>query len=165
MARLVSCCSLPTTIPLLTIGLDGSDGDTGDLPPADGSAPSASDLRAGGGKYVPPSMRAGAKGAGESMHQKNRDDLPTLRVTNLSEDATEDDMWTLFERFGKISRVYVGKDQETGLCKGFAFVSFESRQDAQKAVDKVHNLPYDHLILGCQFSGEFCILLLTQPEC
>ena len=49
-------------------------------------------------------------------------------------------------------RIYVGKDQETGLCKGFGFVSFESRADAETAMKKVHGLPYDHLILQVQWS-------------
>jgi translation initiation factor 3 subunit G len=119
-----------------------------------GMSPSA--IRASGGKYVPPSMRDGAKGAGESMNFKggNRDDLPTLRVTNLSEDAQDDDIYALFERFGKINRVYLGRDQETGNCKGFAFVSFERRDDAEKAMAKIHGLPYDHLILTCAWSSE-----------
>ncbi|KAG0145384.1 hypothetical protein CROQUDRAFT_575556 [Cronartium quercuum f. sp. fusiforme G11] len=108
------------------------------------------------GKYVPPSQRldANKRGAGDSMQQKsnNRDDLPTLRVTNLSEDVQESDLWDLFARFGRISRIYVGKDQETGLCKGFAFVSFEDRNEAEKAMKKINGLPYDHLILGCMWS-------------
>lgn len=49
-------------------------------------------------------------------------------------------------------RIYVGKDQETGLCKGFGFVSFEDRSDAEAALKKVHGLPYDHLILQVQWS-------------
>ena len=93
------------------------------------------------------------------MHKGgNRDDLPTLRVTNLSEDANDNDLWELFERFGRINRIYVGKDQETGLCKGFAFVSFESKQEAEKAMAKINGLPYDHLILACAWSGAFLFL-------
>ncbi|GAA5953668.1 hypothetical protein JCM21900_001698 [Sporobolomyces salmonicolor] len=126
---------------------EGEEAPPSDVPASDD--PSA--VRAAGGKYVPPSMRAGAKGVGESMN-RGRDDYPTLRVTNLSEDARDDDLWELFGRFGKINRIYVGKDQETGLCKGFGFVSFESRSDAEAAMKKVHGLPYDHLILQVQWS-------------
>lgn len=87
------------------------------------------------------------------MGKPNRDEMPTLRVTNLSEDVQEGDLWELFNRFGRIHRIYVGKDQETGLCKGFAFVSFEDRREAEKAMQKINGLPYDHLILGwCAFS-------------
>lgn len=69
-----------------------------------GDNPTPSEMRAAGGKYVPPSQRAGAKAGGESMNNKNRDDLPTLRVTNLSEDCTDNDLWELFQRFGRINR-------------------------------------------------------------
>ncbi|GAA5887292.1 hypothetical protein JCM3774_000489 [Rhodotorula dairenensis] len=129
----------------------------GDGGPAEGGA-GAAGSGATGSRYVPPSMRAGAKpGMGESMKggPGSRDEFPTLRVTNLSEDASDQDMWELFGRFanrGRINRIYVGKDQETGLCKGFGFVSFEDRSDAEAAMKKVHGLPYDHLILQVQWS-------------
>lgn len=86
-------------------------------------------------------MRAGANRAGESMGRPggmNRDDLPTLRVTNVSEDAEEDDLRELFAKFGRVVRVYVGKDRETGIGKGYAFVSFEDKQSAERAMEKVH---------------------------
>jgi translation initiation factor 3 subunit G len=107
-----------------------------------------------GGKYVVPSMRAGAgRGAGESMRGAgNRDDLPTLRVTNISEDTQENDLRELFGNFGRVVRVYVGRDRETGAGKGFAFVSFEDKAHAQKALDKVNGRGYDNLILSVQWS-------------
>lgn len=108
-----------------------------------------------GGKYVPPSMRAGASGrAGESMSRPggNRDDLPTLRVTNVSEDTTDNDLRDLFGRFGRVARVYIGRDRETGIGKGYAFVSFEDRIVAERAMQKVHGMGYDNLILNCQWS-------------
>lgn len=108
-----------------------------------------------GGKYVPPSMRFGAgRGAGESMGRPggSRDDLPTLRVTNISEDTQENDLRELFGSFGRVARVYVGRDRETGAGKGFAFVSFEERANAQKAMEKVHGKGYDNLILSVQWS-------------
>jgi translation initiation factor 3 subunit G len=45
----------------------------------------AGGLGAGGSSYVPPHLRKGAQGAGERMGGKfERDDLATLRVTNVS---------------------------------------------------------------------------------
>lgn len=98
----------------------------------------------------------------------NRDDLPTLRVTNLSEDATEADLWELFARFGRVNRIYVGKDQDTGLCKGFAFVSFDDKAEAMKAMAKIDRLPYDNQLLSCHFSGTSIVipcLLLALRDC
>lgn len=109
-----------------------------------------------GGKYVPPSLRSGANRTGERMGGPagglSRDDLPTLRVTNLSEDADDDDLRDLFSRFGRVVRVYVGRDRETGICKGYAFVSFESREDADRARQRIDGKGYDNLILSVGWS-------------
>lgn len=90
----------------------------------------------------------------------NRDDLPTLRVTNISEDTQENDLRELFGVFGRVARVYVGRDRETGAGKGFAFVSFEDRAVAQKAIDKVNGRGYDNLILSVQWSRESIVLTI-----
>jgi translation initiation factor 3 subunit G len=92
----------------------------------------------------------------------SRDDLPTLRVTNISEDTQESDLRELFGLFGRVARVYVGRDRETGAGKGFAFVSFEERAVAQKAMEKVNGKGYDNLILSVQWSCEF---FLSPKEC
>jgi len=120
-----------------------------DAPPTDG--PSTSNT---GGKYVPPSMRGGAgatRGPGESM-RGNRDDLPTIRVTNISEDTQEQDLRDLFSYVGRVARVYVGRDRETGAGRGFAFVSFEDKTTAQLAIDRMNGRGYDNLILNVGWS-------------
>ena len=63
--------------------------DDGTTPAADPMAedgePKQGGLGVGGSSYVPPHMRKGAAGAGERMGGKyERDDLATLRVTNVS---------------------------------------------------------------------------------
>ena len=131
---------------------EGADG--GDAAQAEGAGSGLG----GTGKYIPPSLRAGGRGVGETMNGpggRGRDDYPTLRVTNLAEDTQEEDLWGIFSRFqsrGRVHRVYIGIDQVTGLCKGFAFVSFEFKEDAEKAMAKVHGMPFSHLILSCQWS-------------
>lgn len=129
-----------------------------DTPPAgeDGPVePSAAPTQ--GGKYVPPSMRGAGRGPGEAMGRPggNRDDLPTLRVTNISEDTQENDLRELFGAFGRVARVYVGRDRETGAGKGFAFVSFEDQEVANRAMEKMHGRGYDNLILSVQRSRKY----------
>ena len=94
------------------------------------------------------------RGPGESMPRAggSRDDLPTLRVTNISEDTQENDLRELFGSFGRVARVYVGRDRDTGIGKGFAFVSFEDRAVAQRAMEKMNGHGYDSLILNVQWS-------------
>ncbi|WVF66172.1 hypothetical protein IAT40_000912 [Kwoniella sp. CBS 6097] len=102
------------------------------------------------GKYVPPGQRAGG-GQGESMF-RSRDDLPTLRITSLSQDAEEDDVRDLFARFGRIGRVSVVRDRETRVSKGLAFVSFEEKKSAEEAIKVMNGRGYDSLILSVAWS-------------
>jgi len=114
-------------------------------------------LGSGKSSYVPPHMRNGgsaAAGAGDRMGggKYERDDLATLRVTNVSEMAEEQELRDMFERFGRVTRVFLAKDRETGLAKGFAFISFQERTDAAKACEKMDGYGFKHLILRVEFA-------------
>lgn len=56
-------------------------------------------------------------------------------------------MRDLVSRFGPVQRVFVAKNRDTGLCKGFAFVTFYDKQTCQAAIDKLDGFGYDSLIL------------------
>jgi RNA recognition motif-containing protein len=85
-----------------------------------------------------------------------REDMPTIRVTSLSSEADEDDLRALFNRFGHIARVNVVRDRDTGESKGFAFVAFDSKRDAETAAAKMDGHGYDNLILSVQVLGKYC---------
>ena len=114
------------------------------------------DSGAGGGegksKYVPMHLRAGAAGKGESGGRGDIDDSCSLRVTNLSEECTEADLSLLFRRFGHTQRIYLAKDRQTGVSRGFAFVSYTNRHDAQQAINKLNGYGYDNLILHVEWA-------------
>ncbi|ATZ52120.1 putative eukaryotic translation initiation factor 3 subunit g protein [Botrytis fragariae] len=111
-------------------------------------------LGAGKSSYVPPHLRNGGTAGGERMGggKFERDDLATLRVTNVSEMAEEQELRDMFERFGRVTRVFLAKDRETGLAKGFAFISFQERSDAAKACEKMDGYGFKHLILRVEFA-------------
>ncbi len=104
--------------------------------------------------YVPPAMRGGSRAnrGAEAMDARSQFDHATLRVTNISEDTREQDLRDLFARFGNVARIYLAKDRETMLSRGFAFVSFHRREDAQKSMDKLNGYGYDHLILKIEWA-------------
>ncbi|KAI5463402.1 eukaryotic translation initiation factor 3 subunit G-domain-containing protein [Mariannaea sp. PMI_226] len=110
------------------------------------------------GSYVPPALRGGPGGAGPAGDRMGgskfgeRDDLATLRVTNVSEMAEEGELRDMFERFGRVTRVFLAKDRETGMAKGFAFISFADRSDAVKACAKMDGFGFKHLILRVEFA-------------
>ncbi|KAK7697514.1 translation initiation factor eIF3 subunit g [Diaporthe eres] len=120
-------------------------------------APAAGGAGAGKkGSYVPPALRnGGARGEGERMGGGKfgeRDDFATLRVTNVSEMAEEQELRDMFERFGRVTRVFLAKDRETGRAKGFAFISFADRTDAERACGKMDGFGFKHLILKVEFA-------------
>merc|ERR1711920_125089 len=107
------------------------------------------------GAYVPPSLRgADDKGDGKGKGKDQNQDC-SLRVTNLSEDCREGDLQDLFGQFGTLQRVFLAKDMDTYQSKGFAFVTYYTRKDAQEAIDKLHGHGYDNLILSVQFASLF----------
>ncbi|XAR66240.1 hypothetical protein NMG60_11012396 [Bertholletia excelsa] len=119
-----------------------------DKPPTSDSNVAASATK---GAYVPPSMRAGAeRPAGMDMRRRNEEN--SVRVTNLSEDTREPDLHELFRIFRPVSRVYVAIDQKTGMSRGFGFVNFVNKEDAERAIAKLNGYGYDNLILCVEWA-------------
>ncbi|XVF05446.1 hypothetical protein REPUB_Repub05bG0173100 [Reevesia pubescens] len=123
-------------------------------PPTEGFVDKPATAAAGSGKstYVPPGMRAGAERSRTDMRRRN--DENSVRVTNLSEDTREPDLLELFRSFGAVSRVHVAFDQKTGMSRGFGFVNFVNKEDAQKAINKLNGYGYDNLILRVEWATQ-----------
>jgi RNA recognition motif-containing protein len=60
--------------------------------------------------------------------------LSSLQVSELAE---EQELRDLFERFGRVTRVFLARDRETQRAKGFAFISYADRGDAARACEKM----------------------------
>jgi len=103
------------------------------------------------GKYVPPSRREGGNRTGESM-MSGKEEQPTIRISNLSESTKDSDLQDLCKPFGRIVRIYLGKNRQTGSSRGFAYVTFQRREDAAKAIATLDHFGYDHLILKAEWS-------------
>lgn len=104
-------------------------------------------------KYVPPNMREGGNKRGETMvTTRSKDEANTIRVTNLPEEIQDQDLKELFTPFGRVTRIFLAKDKYTGQSKGFAFVSYENKDDAAKAIRAVHGYGYANLILNVEWA-------------
>ena len=56
-------------------------------------------------------------------------------VGNLDFNTTRDEVEALFAQVGTVRDVFLPTDRESGRPRGFAFVEFESDEDAAKAID------------------------------
>jgi len=123
-------------------------------PPSSTSAVGSSAATAGGpARYVPVHLR-GRVGGADAGRTLSRDESATLRVSNLSEDATETDLDRLFRPYGGVQRLFLARDKETGRSKGFAFVSFYTRRDAQAAMKAVDGVGFDSLIISVEWAED-----------
>jgi len=65
-----------------------------------------------------------------------------IYVGNLVWDATQDDLYNLFQEHGKVTRAQVIMDRETGRSRGFGFVEMENDGEADKAVNALNNADF-----------------------
>lgn len=101
------------------------------------------------GRYVPPGLKDTKAGLGML---RGRDDGSAIRISNLSELMVEADLEELVKKFGPHTKMFLARDKMTGLCKGFAYVHFKFRRDAEKAIEALNGHGYDHLILSAEWS-------------
>ena len=65
--------------------------------------------------------------------------MTSIFVAKLDFNATDEQLKSLFEAHGKVNRVTIAKDKETGKPRGFAFVEMFNADEANAAVDALDN--------------------------
>ncbi len=64
--------------------------------------------------------------------------MKNIYVGNLSYDASEDQLRTLFEAYGPVDRVSIVTDRDTGQSRGFAFVEMTDDDAASRAMEALN---------------------------
>ncbi len=59
----------------------------------------------------------------------------SIYVGNLSYDATEEDLTSVFTEYGSVKRVQLPTDRETGRMRGFAFVEMGAESEEAAAIE------------------------------
>ena len=78
-----------------------------------------------------------------------------MYVGNLSYDATDSDLRKLFEAHGTVSDVFIVKDRESGRPRGFAFVSMETPEEMNAAIEGLN---------GEEFAGRALTINEARPR-
>lgn len=65
--------------------------------------------------------------------------MTSIFVAKLDFNTTDEELRSLFERHGKVNRVTIAKDRETGKPRGFAFVEMLNDAEAEAAIEALDN--------------------------
>ncbi|KAJ8037978.1 Serine/arginine-rich splicing factor 2 [Holothuria leucospilota] len=71
------------------------------------------------------------------------DNMVSLKVDNLTYRTKAEDLQKLFSKYGEVGDVYIPKDRRTKESRGFAFVRFYERRDAEDAMDEMDGATFD----------------------
>ncbi|GAA0360972.1 RNA-binding protein [Bowmanella sp. Y26] len=77
-----------------------------------------------------------------------------LYVGNLSYQMTDADLEAAFAAFGAVSSAKIITDRETNRSKGFGFVEFENRAEAEAAIESLN---------GKEVSGRALVVNEARP--
>jgi cold-inducible RNA-binding protein len=69
--------------------------------------------------------------------------MKNIFVGNLSFNATEDAVRSLFQEYGTVERVNIITDRDTGQARGFGFVEMSNNAEADRAIAELHGRQFD----------------------
>jgi len=105
-----------------------------------------------GGDTRKPAAQSSRNGQQQQQHQRSQEQSrpsrkpesvevtsPRLYVGNLSFDATESDLFELFNGVGHVQNAEVVSYRHNQRSKGFAFVQMQTIEEAKRAVDELHD--------------------------
>lgn len=78
-----------------------------------------------------------------------------MYVGNLSFNATEQDLRDLFGSHGEVTEVFIPTDRESGRPRGFAFVTMESTDAMNDAIEALN---------GNEFQGRALVVNEAKPQ-
>lgn len=65
--------------------------------------------------------------------------MTSIFVAKLDFNTTDEQLKSLFEEHGRVNRVTIAKDRETGKPRGFAFVEMPDESEADAAIEALDN--------------------------
>lgn len=62
----------------------------------------------------------------------------SIFIGNLAYEVTQSDLNEVFSEYGKVQRIHLPTDRETGRMRGFAFIELASEAEEQKAINELN---------------------------
>eukprot|EP00834_Sanchytrium_tribonematis_P002231 NODE_64_length_26047_cov_1.706837.p16 type:complete len:122 gc:universal NODE_64_length_26047_cov_1.706837:21755-22120(+) len=75
-----------------------------------------------------------------------------IMMTNVHEEATEDDVLDLVTEYGKVVHIHLNTDRRTGYVKGYCLLEYEKLDEAVNAVIGLKKTKFLGQNLDCDFA-------------
>ncbi|CAF0794694.1 unnamed protein product [Rotaria sp. Silwood1] len=82
----------------------------------------------------------------------NIDVMYSLKVDNLTYRTRVEDLRRCFEKFGNIGDIYIPRDQFSRSSRGYAFIRYLKKRDAEDALDRMDGADLDGREIRVQFA-------------
>ena len=75
----------------------------------------------------------------DSKFDEMKANFTNIYVKNIQSDVTDEELRTLFEKFGEVTSAAIARDSESTKSRGFGFVNYVKHEHAAKAVDELND--------------------------
>lgn len=99
--------------------------------------------------YIPPAKR---QNNSVSNKDTNIINYYSIRISNISCEIKQDDIYQLCQSFGPINEINIPYDRQTNQGRGFAYVRFKQKECAKQAMDILNGYGYDYRILKVEYA-------------
>ncbi|UJR15756.1 hypothetical protein I4U23_002691 [Adineta vaga] len=82
----------------------------------------------------------------------NIDVMHSLKVDNLTYRTRVEDLRRYFEKYGSIGDIYIPRDQFSRSSRGYAFIRYFKKRDAEEALDRMDGADVDGREIRVQFA-------------
>ena len=102
-------------------------------------------------KYIPPSRRKSSSESDPSTpstpnstdaRDRTLSSTYEIRIEGLPETSDEESVGEICKSFGKIRKMFVSRNKETGLCKGHCYVTFDRFTDMKRALSQLPTMRF-----------------------